>query len=75
MLKNNLFRLLLILCALLFVSDFVYHRHGYSAIEELPTFFVIFSFISCMITGLIAHYALKPLLSRDEKNKEYRDEE
>lgn len=56
--------------ALLGLSDFVIHRHGYSEIEEMPLFFAIFGFVAFMaVVG--GGVLLRLFISR---SKDYYDE-
>ena len=36
---------LVVICIVLGLSDFIYHRHGHFDIEEFPGFFAIYGFI------------------------------
>ena len=36
---------LVVICIILGLSDFIYHRHGHFDIEEFPAFFAIYGFI------------------------------
>ena len=42
---------LVVLCGVLFVADFTYHKHGHFAVENVPGFYAICGFI--MFTALI----------------------
>ena len=44
---------LVVFCLTLFFSDFIYHRHGHFAIEEVPGFFALYGFLmfSLIILG------------------------
>ena len=50
---NWIIYLLIFSCAILFVADFIYHRHGHFSIEEWPGFFAIYGFVmfSAIIFG------------------------
>ena len=62
---NKLFWGLAILCGLLFLADFTYHKHGHFEVENLPGFYGIYGFV--MFTGLIlAAKALRVLIKRPE---------
>ena len=66
MTNNTCFELLIALCTGLAAVDFVYHRHGYTAIEESTLFYVGFSLLACIISGLISTFILSPVVSRKE---------
>lgn len=42
------------LCGLLFAADFVIHRHVYHSWENLPAFYAVYGFVSCVVLVLIA---------------------
>ncbi|PKQ01389.1 MAG: hypothetical protein CVT73_23690 [Alphaproteobacteria bacterium HGW-Alphaproteobacteria-12] len=42
---TRLFYLLLVICIALGLSDFLYHKHAYFAVEEFPAIYGIFGFI------------------------------
>lgn len=52
-------------CVLLFAGDFLYHKHGYFEIEELPGFYGIIGFLSCGVLAVLAG-VLRNLLTRPE---------
>ena len=62
---TTVFRVLAGLCALVFVLDFTYEKHGYFAVENLPGFFGVYGFV--MFTGLIiAAKTLRFFIKRPE---------
>ena len=48
---NRIFWALAVLCLILFLADFSYHKHGHFAIEDWPGFYAVYGFV--MFTGLI----------------------
>lgn len=65
---QNIKRLLYILyasCALLFVLDFVVHRHVYHRWENLWGFYPIYGFVGCVVLVLIAKW-MRTFLMRPE---------
>ena len=48
---NRIFWSLAVLCGVLFLADFTYHKHGHFAVEDMPGFYGIYGFI--MFTALI----------------------
>jgi len=72
--KNNVKRLIRIFfffCALLFVLDFIFHRHSTHPYEHLWGFYPMFGFIGCIALVIVAKW-LRTLLMRPEDY--YRDE-
>jgi hypothetical protein len=48
--KKNVRRVVLglyILCAGLFVADFLYHKHSYLSVEDIPGFYALYGFFMC----------------------------
>jgi hypothetical protein len=56
-----LLRGLYVICALLFILDFVLHRHTKLAWEELTGFYAIFGFVACVTLVLVATQLCKVL--------------
>ncbi len=42
-------RVFYIICAVLFLLDFVVHRHTYMKLEEIPAFYALFGFIAFVV--------------------------
>ena len=42
-------RVFYVICAVLFVMDFVIHRHTILKLEELPDFYAIFGFVAFVV--------------------------
>ncbi len=57
--------LLYFCCAILFVLDFIIHRHMLHAWEELLGFYAIYGFIGCVVLVLVAKW-MRTFLMRDE---------
>ena len=53
-------------CAILFLLDFVFHKHNHFDWEEWPGFYAIFGFAACVMLVLIAKYVLRPMVKREE---------
>ena len=53
-------------CALLFVLDFILHRHIAHSWENLPAFYAIFGFIACVVLVLIATEMRKVLMRKED---------
>lgn len=56
---------LLVLCGLLFVLDFILHRHGYSQVEQWYGFYAVSGFIAFSLI-VIAAKNLRRLIARKE---------
>ncbi|MFT5707921.1 MAG: hypothetical protein ACI9ES_002223 [Oceanospirillaceae bacterium] len=52
-------------CILLFMLDFVIHRHVIHQWENVWSFYSIYGFVSCVILVIIASW-MRPFLIRDE---------
>ena len=56
-------RLLIGLCAVSFVGEFLIHRHAYFALEATPFFFVLYG-MACLAGSLVIGAILAPLFAR-----------
>ncbi len=63
---NRLLRGFYAVCALLFVLDFILHRHIAHSWEKLPAFYAIFGFIACVVLVLIATEMRKVLMRKED---------
>ena len=54
-----------LLCVLLVVADFVVHRHIYTDVEKIPTFYALYGFVACVLLVLVAK-VLRVWLMRSE---------
>jgi len=62
---NKIFWGLAVFCALLFLADFTYHKHGHFEIEDFPGFYGLYGFV--MFTLLIlAAKTLRIFIKRPE---------
>jgi len=62
---SRLLTVLYIICALLFILDFILHRHVTHSWDELTGFYAIFGFVACVALVLIAKQ-LRKILKRKE---------
>jgi hypothetical protein len=62
---SRLLTVLYIICALLFILDFILHRHVTHRWDELTGFYAIFGFVACVALVLIAKQ-LRKILKRKE---------
>ena len=66
--KKNVMRVvygLYILCAGLFLADFIYEKHGYLSIEDFPGFYALYGFFMCAALVICAK-AMRVFLKRPE---------
>lgn len=52
-------------CVLLFVLDFIIHRHTYHSWEKLWGFYPLYGFVGCVILVVVAKW-MRTFLMRDE---------
>lgn len=62
---DRLLKVFYVICALLFVADFVVHRHTKVALEEFPAFYAVFGF-AALVVLVIGSIALRKLIMRKE---------
>lgn len=66
---KNVSRLLLgfyIICGILFIADFVVHRHTVHPWEGFPGFYAIYGFVACVVLVLIATEMRKLLMRKED---------
>lgn len=66
---RNVSRLLLVfyfMCGLLFIADFVVHRHTAHPWEGIPGFYAFYGFIACVVLVLIAKEMRKVLMRKED---------
>jgi hypothetical protein len=61
-----LLRVFYTICAVLFILDFVLHRHVTHSWENLPGFYAIFGFVACVALVLIANQMRKVLMRKED---------
>jgi len=54
------------ICAVLFVLDFVIHRHIYLNWEKFPAFYAFYGFVACVLLVLIAKEMRKFLMRKED---------
>jgi len=62
---RKVIRLLLAVCALLFLADALYEKHSHFEAEDIFGFYAIFGFVMCVALVLAAK-AMRIFLMRDE---------
>ncbi|GAB4357364.1 MAG: hypothetical protein Kow006_25120 [Gammaproteobacteria bacterium] len=63
---QRVLRLFYAICALLFVVDFLFHRHVIHPWEQLWGFYAIFGFIACVALVLVAREMRKVVMRRED---------
>lgn len=63
---NRLLYGLYAVCGLLFVLDFIIHRHATREWEQLSGFYAIFGFVACVVLVLVAREMRKILMRRKD---------
>jgi len=63
---NRLLRGFYVICIILFILDFILHRHTYHSWEEFPGFYAIYGFVACVLLVLIAKEMRKVLMRKEE---------
>ncbi len=61
-----LLRTLYFICAVLFILDFILHRHISMRWENLPGFYALFGFIACVALVLVAKQMRKILMRKED---------
>lgn len=59
-------RALYVICALLFILDFILHRHVSLSWENIPGFYAIYGFVACVLLVLIAKQMRKVLMRKED---------
>ena len=57
---------LIVVCGLLFVADFIFHRHVVHPWEALWGFYAVFGFIACTVLILVAKEMRKFLMRKED---------
>ena len=63
---ERLLRVFYVICGLLFVADFVIHRHIMHVWEQLPGFYAIFGFVAFVLLVVIAKLMRKLLMRKED---------
>jgi len=62
---SRVIRLLVAICMLLFVLDFILHRHSSHPWEHIPGFYALYGFIGCVLLVIFAKW-LRLVVKRPE---------
>ena len=63
---NRLLRVFYAVCGLLFVLDFIIHRHASRDWEQLPGFYAIYGFVAFVVLVLVAKLLRKLVMRRED---------
>jgi len=66
---RNISRLLngfYIICVILFVADFIVHRHVVHSWEDIPGFYALYGFIACVLLVVVAKEMRKVLMRKED---------
>lgn len=63
---NLILKVFYVLCGLLFVLDFVIHRHTYLGWEKIPGFYAIFGFTACVLLVILAKAMRKVVMRKED---------
>ena len=63
---SRLLNVFYILCIILFVSDFLFHRHVSNDWESLTGFYAFFGFVACVVLVLVAKQMRKVLMRKED---------
>ena len=59
-------RVFYVICAILVIADFIFHRHIGLAWEEIPAFYAIYGFIACVLLVLVAKEMRKVVMRKED---------
>jgi hypothetical protein len=68
---KRLIRILFSICFVLFIMDFIIHRHlsfeeGEFSVEAWPGFYAVYGFVACVVLVLVAKQMRKLLMRRED---------
>lgn len=68
---KRLIRILFSICFVLFIMDFIIHRHlsfkeGEFSVEEWPGFYAAYGFVACVLLVLVAKQMRKLLMRKED---------
>ncbi len=67
---EKMLKVFYVICGLLVVADFIFHRHIYHDWENIPAFYAIYGFVGCSLLVFVAKW-MRTFLMRKE---DYYDE-
>jgi hypothetical protein len=66
-------RILVVACVVLFLADFVYHRHAVHPWEGIWGFYAIYGFVACVVLVVVAK-EMRRVVMRDEDYYDHSDD-
>lgn len=63
---SRLLRGFYLVCAILFLLDFILHRHISIRWENIPAFYALFGFIACVVLVLLATEMRKLVMRKED---------
>jgi len=63
---TRLLRGIYVVCIVLFVADFIVHRHTVHLWESLPGFYAIYGFVACVVLVVIAKQMRKVFMRKED---------
>lgn len=63
---KKLVRGFVLICALLFLADFLYHRHTEHPWEGFFGFYAIYGFVACVVLVLVAKEMRKVVMRKED---------
>lgn len=55
-----------IICGILFIADFIVHRHTVHPWEGFPAFYAIYGFVACVLLVVVAKEMRKLLMRKED---------
>lgn len=59
-------KVIYVICGLLFLLDFIVHRHVVHSWEQIPGFYALYGFIACVLLVLIAKLMRRVLMRKED---------
>lgn len=63
---TRLLRGFYVICAILFITDFIVHRHIVHPWENFPGFYAIYGFVACVLLVVVAKEMRKVLMRKED---------
>ncbi|MDA0702196.1 MAG: hypothetical protein O3A96_02985 [Proteobacteria bacterium] len=72
---KKLLRIFYVVCGLLFLVDFLYHRHALTEWEGFYGFYPVYGFVACVVLVLVAKQMRKVLMRDEDYYERERDDD
>lgn len=63
---SRLLKATYLICAALFIADFIIHRHTLSSWEGIPGFYAIYGFVACVLLVVLAKEMRKLVMRKED---------